>query len=477
MSAREPSRLAGSTMSLVQNIYRRVVIPAFEDVYKGRQIFRLWRELERTQWLARSELEELQFQALGRLLREAFAHCPYYRKDWISRGLDPRMLKSPDDFHRWPITSRETIRANRIEMRSVASGVKLISKTTGGSTGAPLQFDIDPGSYEHRNAAYFRGYNLAGAGPGTKQLFLWGVPLESRNLRKRVKDSLYNRVYRRKALNTFELGGDRIAEFVSVLKRFRPDTIVAYAQSMYVFARLIAAAGIHAPAPGSIVVGAEKLHRFQRETIESVFGAPVFETYGSREFMLMGAECDRHAGLHLTMENILLEVLDDDGAPTPAGEVGNVVVTDLYNRGMPFIRYLNGDQAVAGFPTCACGRGLPLLREVAGRRADILVTPDGRHLTGLAFPHLLKEFPAVTFYRVIQENPEFVRIELVVNPSWTQESGLRIQTAAQSLLGPMMRVQLQLVDCIPPGASGKRQVVINRCAGELNAPSPWPVIV
>src|SRR2546423_8189267 len=95
--------------------------------------------------------------------------------------------------------------------------------------------------------------------------------------------------------------------------------------------------------PKSILVGAEKLHPFQRELIERVFGAPVFETYGSREFMLIGAECDRHDGLHLTAEQLLVEVLEDDGSPTPQGEEGNVVVTDLYNYGMPFIRYATGD--------------------------------------------------------------------------------------------------------------------------------------
>src|SRR5690606_31785328 len=98
--------------------------------------------------------------------------------------------------------------------------------------------------------------------------------------------------------------------------------------------------------PGSIVVGAEKLHQFQREAIERVFGAPVFETYGSREFMLIGAECPEHAGLHITAENLIVEVLGSDDRPVPAGEEGDVVITDLTNTGMPFIRYRNGDRAV-----------------------------------------------------------------------------------------------------------------------------------
>src|SRR5262249_25984262 len=150
--------------------------------------------------------------------------------------------------------------------------------------------------------------------------------------------------------------------------------------------------GLAAWSPRSIVVGAEKLHPFQRELIERVFRAPVFETYGAREFMLIGAECDRHDGLHLTTENLLVEVLDDEGRPAPAGAEGNAVVTDLTNAGMPFLRYVNGDRAVAGFGACPCGRGLPLLRKVVGRRLDVLHTPDGRRAPGELFPHLLKDF-------------------------------------------------------------------------------------
>src|SRR6185437_4278751 len=135
-----------------------------------------------------------------------------------------------------------------------------------------------------------------------------------------------------------------------------PDVIVAYTNPLDSFASMLRERGWRPFSPRAIVVGAEKLHDFQRRRIEEVFGAPVFETYGSREFMLIGAECDRHRGLHLTAENLLVEVLDDDGQPTPPGEEGDVVITDLYNYGMPFVRYANGDRGVAGFEGCACGR-------------------------------------------------------------------------------------------------------------------------
>src|SRR5436190_1770054 len=194
----------------------------------------------------------------------------------------------------------------------------------------------------------------------------------------------------------------RVADFFKVHQRYRPDVIVAYTNPLYDFARMLAERGLSPRPPRSIVVGAEKLYPFQRQLIEKVFQAPVFETYGSREFMLLGAECDRHLGLHLTTENLVVEVLDDEGHPVPDGTEGNVVVTDLTNYGMPFIRYVNGDRAVAGWGNCSCGRDLPRLKQVSGRRLDIVRTPDGRHVPGELFPHLVKVFPQVRRFQVVQ---------------------------------------------------------------------------
>src|SRR5207253_162083 len=157
---------------------------------------------------------------------------------------------------------------------------------------------------------------------------------------------------------------DRVPLFLERLNRYRPDVIVAYTNPLYVFAQSLEERRLAPFSPKAIIVGAEKLFPFQRALIEKVFAAPVFETYGSREFMLIGGECDRHEGLHLTAETLLVEVLDDDARPTPEGEEGNVVITDLSNYGMPFVRYVNGDRAVAGWGTCSCGRGLPLMRKV-----------------------------------------------------------------------------------------------------------------
>jgi phenylacetate-CoA ligase len=279
----------------------------------------------------------------------------------------------------------------------------------------------------------------------------------------RWKDRLYQRLYRRTLLNTFELSEERVPQYLARLNRYRPEVIVAYGLSLYAFARALAERGLKPYSPRSIIVGAEKIHPFQRALIEQVFGAPVFETYGSREVMLMGAECAKHEGMHLTMENLLIEILDDDGRPTPAGREGNVVVTDLYNYGMPFIRYANGDRAVAGWGTCSCGRGLPTLKEVVGRRTDMVHTPDGRHISGVFFPHLLKDFPAIRRFLVVQDRPDHLELRMVVAPAWSETDRCQLERCVRQMIGPQMGLDLRTVGEIPLTPGGKQPVVLNVC--------------
>jgi phenylacetate-CoA ligase len=237
---------------------------------------------------------------------------------------------------------------------------------------------------------------------------------------------------------------------------------VAYTNPIYEVARQLEregkAIGVGA---GAIVVGAEKLHDFQREAIERVFRAPVFETYGSREFMLIGAECERHAGLHLTAEHLIVEIVDDDGAPVETGVEGNVVITDMFNFGMPFVRYANGDRAVAGSGECACGRGLPMLERVVGRRLDMLHASQGRLIPGEFFPHLVKDFPGVRRFQVVQE--EVGRVRFMLEPKAMPEAErTELERLVRDAFGPDVRVEFEPVDRIALTRASKHQVVVNK---------------
>jgi len=447
-----------------QYFYRYVVFPAFETVYKRRKTLSYWKGLERSQWLGRAELEAEQFRSLQRLLKHAAAHCPYYRETWAEGQFDAKKVQDPGDFQKWPLLDKSLIRQHRESMQAENLSRSIFSKSTGGSTGTPLHFDLDTGSHERRCAASMRGYGWAGAMPGTKQFYLWGVPLEDQPRWKMWKNRAYDLIQRRRHVNCFELSDASVPRILNILDRYRPDVIVAYTNALYQFARGLADQGLRPFSPRGIVVGAEKLYPSERETIESVFDSPVFDTYGSREFMLIGAECEEHNGFHLTTEHLYVEVLDDDGTPTPDGEVGNVVITDLYNYGMPFVRYITGDQAVAGFGGCPCGRGLPLLSEVRGRRVDVIHTPGGRRLSGVFFPHLMKDFPAIRQFQVAQPSIDHLELRVVLAPSWNQADQHQVLDVMKRTIGDDVRIDWRPVNSIPLTRAGKHRVVVSNCA-------------
>jgi phenylacetate-CoA ligase len=336
-----------------------------------------------------------------------------------------------------------------------------ITKSTGGSTGTPVTFDLDLNSNDRRTAAWHRGYAWAAAPPGTRQFYLWGVDLRPRTRVQRFKESLWNRLHRKTVCNSFEMTHKCAPQIAARLARCRPHAIVAYVKPLYELARGLDEQGIQPYSPRSIVVGAEKLHSFERELIERVFRSPVFETYGSREFMLIAAECEQHRGLHITSEHLLVELLDDKDKPVEPGEEGNVVVTDLFNYGMPFIRYRTGDRAIASGRPCACGRGLPTLSRIVGRQLDIVRTPDGRIIPGEFFPHLMKDFRGVRAFQVVQQRIDSVTVQIVADAGFEVVAPALAATIQQQL-GPGVRLSIERVENIPLTAAGKRRVVISQ---------------
>jgi phenylacetate-CoA ligase len=117
---------------------------------------------------------------------------------------------------------------------------------------------------------------------------------------------------------------------------------------------------------------------------------------------------------------------------------------------------------VAGWETCPCGRGLPLLRKVVGRQLDILRTPDGRLIPGEFFPHLLKDFHAVRRFQVVQERPDCVRLRFVADAMWSDATRDRLTALIVRQLGPCVRLEMEKVSEISLSPAGKLQVVVNK---------------
>ncbi len=224
---------------------------------------------------------------------------------------------------------------------------------------------------------------------------------------------------------------------------------------------------------------AQTLPESSRRVVEDAFGCPVFDKYGAREFSGIAYECEAHAGHHVVAESYIVEVLRG-GVPARPGEIGEVVITDLNNYCLPFLRYRIGDLAVATEPdaTCACGRGLPLIGDIEGRVQSIIQGTDGRYLPGTFFAHYLKDFDhAIARYQVVQERPAHVTLRVVKAGRFSAEVLEEILSTLRRYLGEDMAIDVELVDKVEMVPTGKRLATVSRLPIDFQAPDSARLVV
>jgi phenylacetate-CoA ligase len=438
------------------HIYRDVLQPLYEES-RGRKTYAYFREALGNQWKTPDELRALQWRELTKLLDHAFDQSPWYRDRFLQLGLTPSDIRTPDDYLKLPPITRDDIIQHRHEMLATDHKGRVYEHKTGGSTGIPMTFFASRGSYEWRLAASMRGYSWAGCYDGERQFYVWGAPIGTPPLKQRLKVGTHNAILRRKIYNSFRFSAARMTECVRQINAFRPKTIVGYTNSLYLLALHMLDRNLTVARPNAVITAAEGVNTVQREVIERAFGAPVFASYGSREFMLIGMECELHEGLHQSVDNLYVEVIAD-GRPATEGKIGEVLVTDLHNWGMPFLRYRTGDLAVATRRACPCKRGLPLLERVEGRILDAIRTPDGRILPGEFFPRLMNEFDSIRQYQVTQTALDQLSIKLVLRDGQHPELLDRLQREIKLMLGDSIRMQIEPVSEIAQTSSGKFRV-------------------
>jgi phenylacetate-CoA ligase len=264
-------------------------------------------------------------------------------------------------------------------------------------------------------------------------------------------------------LDTSSITSKKLADFNSLLKKFKPYIIVAYANSIYLFAQFLKQTGsTDHHKPHAIITSAEFLDPQRREIIENVFECKVFDRYGSRETSIIASECEKHSGLHICAEALHLEFIKDSKPASP-GQLGKVIVTDLLNYGMPFIRYQIEDIGASQTDLCSCGRNLPLMKMAAGRVTDFLVTPDGKIISGASLTiYLIANAPGVAQAQLIQEKKDELILKIVRDDKFGDESMRFFEKEIPEFFGKSVKYTVEFVDEIPPESSGKYRFSISK---------------
>ncbi|MGL4943115.1 MAG: phenylacetate--CoA ligase family protein [Thermoguttaceae bacterium] len=430
------------------------------DMYRqGRgAIFRYDRDFEASQWYSRETIESESWRRMVAILDHAYRHIAYYRQSFDRVGIVPSDIRTPEDLLQLPILEKRDVQQHLDSL--VADGFStrdLILDQTGGSTGTPVRYYRSFDRDVSRQAATWRHNRWASWEPLDRSAALWGAARDIPD-RPKLLSRLRNFVFPPELIfNTATFGERDVLDFNEAMKRFRPKTILGYANALVVFAKMLQNRGVVAYSPASIVASAEILTAESRRIIEEVFGCRVFNRYGSRETSVIASECDRHEGMHIMAEGLYIELVCD-GRHARAGECGEVLVTDLLNLPMPFIRYRIGDTAIAADKPCSCGRGLPMLASLAGRVTDFLVTDDGRLCSGAALTALLvSKCPTLGQAQMIQHKQGEVLLRLAIGSGNTisNTDAAFVREKITLYLGATTRVDFEFVDQIERTASGK----------------------
>lgn len=454
-------------MSLYTALISGVIFPLQERL-KHHDTTRVHREMEQSQYWPPQRLDALRLSRLKALLTHVGEHVPYYRALFAQLGFDPASVSSIADLRRLPFLDKAVIRANTEALKSDhAKGLARFN--TGGSSGEPLIFFIGNERVSHDVAAKWRATRWWDVNIGDPEIVLWGSPIEltSQDRVRQFRDALM----RTKLLPAFEMSPEKVAGFIAEFQAMRPKMLFGYPSAFAHIARHAQDHGIRLDNLGIKVafVTSERLYDHQRQLIQSVFGCPVANGYGGRDAGFIAHQCPA-GGMHLTYEDIIVEIIDPEGRVLAPGESGEIVVTHLATKDFPFIRYRTGDIGVLDDQPCSCGRTLPLLKFIEGRSTDFLVAKDGTVMHGLSLIYLVRDLPGVRQFKIVQESLDLTRIQLVTDANFDLTHLPNIERGSKARLGESVTIEVSLVEEIPPEKSGKYRYVVSRV--ETGNPNP-----
>jgi phenylacetate-CoA ligase len=418
-------------------------------------------QLEQTEWWTPEQIAEEQFRQLAQVVEHAWRTVPFYRERFEAINANVSQLASPDGWRRIPLLSRRDIQTAGESLHSTnvpKTHGRISRMLTSGSTGQPVPtlgtelteffwraFTLRDHFWHGRDftqpfAAIRATKDAAALPPDGRRADNWGHATAG-------------------IINTgpaFLLSVQtRLEEQLDWLERVAPGYVLAYPSALFGIAELLERRGLRLPQLRELRTFGEILEPECRAFCERIFGAKVVDMYSSQEVGYLALQCPGHEHYHVMAENLLVEILDDEGQPCQPGETGRVVVSTLHNFAMPLIRYEIGDYAEVGAP-CPCGRGLPTLRRIVGRQRNLLVMPDGqRRWPVFDAGDRPEELPPIFQFQVIQRTPKQLDVNVVRHADFSPQEAAELTRYLHQTLGYPFEITIRRVEVIPRGPNGK----------------------
>jgi phenylacetate-CoA ligase len=420
-------------------------------------VFSLAYQLERSQWWTTELLTAFQLRQAESLLAHAKSTVPYYRERLTHVANTPPGTMRMDDFRQIPLLRRSEVQNRIDDLKSEAVPVSHLpfhNISTSGSTGRPVAL----------------------LGSGVTAMFLRALAVrwhtwhnrnlncKMANIRVPLTSGTATASKRRGWGGTWPgpmvtIGANQpIERQIKWLLAENPHYLATYPSNLKALLQHCAKSGVRISNLREVGTRGEIFDSDVRDYCKQIWGVPVVDSYGANEVGYIALQCPVATHYHIQSENLLVEVLDDEGDPAEAGRTGRVVITDLHNFATPLIRYEIGDDAVMG-SNCSCGRGLPVIERVIGRRSrNMFVLPSGDRFWPVytqTLAQLHEGIPKLLQTQLVQRSRHEITARLVVSGPLQESEESKITKALAEALGGVFNMRLEYVGEIPRTAAGK----------------------
>lgn len=398
----------------------------------------------------------------------AYRYVPYYRETMARLCLTPADFRTAADLAKLPLVERELLSRDPEYFRSRQRPLaELTELRSGGSTGRRISIFYDKRSLLTSAALDFRNrlpvIAAIGRLTGFRELSCTSQESAYQKLVKQTSEwgllPAFLRLQRRQA-SLF----DPPESTVEHLREFRPHVVRSYGSFI---ARLFAY--LHekktgAPLPAAVVYLSDPLPPHARRIIQDEFGIPVFGIYSAVEVLRLAFECEAHAGYHVNCDTSPVRIVDGEGRDVPSGEAGEVVISNLVNRGTVLLNYRLGDLAALLPHACSCRRTLPLMSHVLGRADEYVALPGGRvmHPQAIRIPIVTE----VGLWEFQVRQLALDHLEVLIIPVTGEDRtalAARVQSRLSAAVGPGVTISVRCVDAIDRTPAGKHRAILNFC--------------
>jgi phenylacetate-CoA ligase len=416
----------------------------------------LGRAMQRLRWTP-AALQRYQEKRLRAVVQHAYDSVPFYHRTLRAAHLHPDDIRHLTDLPKLPLVAKDEVRrqaASDLVSRAYALH-QLKTVQTSGSTGTPFIVYISGPEDAWRKAIYMRANISCGQRPRD----VWVVMTSLHHFHDTTRIQRLVGVYAQTCISLYESTETKLRQIAAV----HPDILDGYSGSLLLLAKAVERRGVETIRPRLMFGSAEAIDLEGRRYMERVFGAPYCDQFGAAEVDRSAWQCLARGGYHMDVDSVITEFVDAEGTPVAAGERGEIVFTSLFNQAMPFLRYAIGDVGAASTDVCSCGRTLPLMQVVEGRKDDFLRLPGDRIVSPMVMNYAMSTFPhyrAVDQYRIHQRKVDRFTVMLKLAGAARVPADLEAEVQAHftrflDVEEGEVQFEVQLVDEMPLPRTGK----------------------